>query len=326
MILPKFDYFSPHSLGEAVEWLSGHVEEGVAILGGGTDLLVNLRGKAIPDGHKPRCQQHRTGPWHARLLKTEKPAWLLALSRIPELKNISQEGDRIRVGSMVTHAQLERSPVIQAHLSGLADGAAQLGSPLCRNRGTYGGNLCNARPASDTSIPTLALNGELVLVSVRGERIVRHQDFVVAPGETVIRADEILKEVIFKIPSEPAASAYLKLANRKALEIAVVGAAAAVVFDGAKPGKAVVKDAKLALAAVAPKPLLVPEAGDLLVGRELNVDSAKEAARVASTAARPITDHRASAEYRKCMIEVIVRRTLMLCLQRMKSATGGAAA
>jgi len=307
--------------------LAEHHGSGVKILGGGTDLLVDVRGKIIPDQHRPRCQEHRDGPWLARYAPTESIEILLALSRITELRGIAVEVNCVRIGAMTTITDLERSPVVRTRLAGLWDGARQLGSPLVRNRGTYGGNLCNARPAADTAIPTLALGGRLVLASIRGERTVDHSDFVTGPGETILEPDEILKEVVFDLANDPAmGSAYLKLSNRKALEIAVVSAAAMVTFNsppaeqgGIKGG--VTKSARIALGAVAPTPLLVPEAGEALVGKELDSQSISEAARIAAGVARPITDHRGGDEYRRMMVEVLVRRVLMSCWERALAGT-----
>ncbi len=327
MRLPQFDYYSPRDLPEALDWLAEHQAQGVRVLAGGTDLLVDIRGKVIPDGHRPRCQQHRSGPWSARIVSSEPTDCLIALSRIPELRGISLDGHHLRIGAMVTIAELERSPVIRELLSGLSDGAAQLGSPLVRNRGTYGGNLCNARPAADTAIPTLSLAGKLVLASKRGERTVDHDDFVTGPGETVLEADELLKEIIFDLPDNTHGSAYIKLANRKALEISVVGAAAALTFEPMKPnaggrgsGKTMmIEEAWIALGSVAPKPLLITEAGEYLKGKEFNRQTAAEAARIAAETARPITDHRGGLEYRKMMVEVLVRRALNRCRDRALS-------
>ncbi len=327
MVLPRFDYHSPTSLQEAVEWLSKYKKDGVRILAGGTDLLVNMRSKIIPDGHRPRCQQHRVGPWQARHAPTMEVKWLLALSRIRELQFIREEGNLVRIGCMTTHSDIEKSLLIRERLSGLWDGASQLGSPLCRNRGTYGGNLCNARPASDTSIPTMALNGRLVLASVRGERTVDHRDFVTGPGQTVIEPDEILKEVVFELPESTKGesgrytSGYIKLGNRKSLEIAVVGAAAAVKFSAFNGNIGKVENASIVLASVAPTPLLVKEASNLLIGRELTTERISEAARTASRAAKPITDHRGSAHYRTMMIEVLVKRVLNRCIERALSGS-----
>ena len=325
MRLPQFDYHAPGNLVDALNWLRDNEHLNVRILAGGTDLLVDIRSKAIPDGHRPRCQEHRSGAWHAHSSPPAEIDYMLALSHIPELKGISLDGNRLRIGSMTTITELEDSVDIRTKLSALSDGAAQLGSPLVRNRGTFGGNLCNARPAADTAIPTLALSGKLVLVSAHGERTVEHDNFVIGPGESVIKPDEILKEVIFDLPDNPSTSAYIKLANRKALEISVVGAAVALTFernnsspgsiDVARFGKVI--NARIALGAVAPKPLLIPDAGEALIGRELTDETIKEASRIASKKARPITDHRGSAEYRRMMVEVLVRRALGRCRERM---------
>lgn len=285
------------------------------VLGGGTDLLVDLRDKVIPDVHNPRCQEHRCNTRTDRSTQVKPPEFLLSLSHITELRGIRLEGNKIIIGAMTTISDLERSPLIKEKLSGLHDGAWQLGSPLVRNRGTYGGNLCNARPAADTAVPTMALGGRLILVSKRGTRTVEHDDFVLGPGKTVLIPDEILKEIIFDLPDAQSGSAYIKLANRKALEISVVGAAASV---NIKDGKVI--SARIALGAVAPKPLLVPEASELLINKELTDGNIAKAAKTASKRAKPITDHRGGAEYRKAMVEVLVKRALMICRKRASGA------
>ncbi len=315
MILPKFDYIAPQTIEEAVKWLAKYKNAGVKILAGGTDLLVDMRGKAIPDSHHARCQQHSARPWQARDSLKDSVKTLVALSRIKNLRRIDAGDAKIRIGSMTTLTDLERSELIRYRLPALWDGARQLGSPLVRNRGTIGGNLCNARPAADTAIPTLALNGRLRLVSAKGERTVDHAEFVTAPGQTIMKEDEILTEIEFDLPDDSYSSAYIKLANRKALEISVVGAAAVVKFG--KDNK--IENARIALGAVAPKPLYIPEAGEALIGKEFNIENVTEAAQIAAKIAKPITDHRGGKEYRKLMVEVLVRRALLICHRRFTS-------
>ncbi|MCF7809775.1 xanthine dehydrogenase family protein subunit M [bacterium] len=315
MRLPKFDYLSPTSLTEALEIMGGYKNRRLKLLGGGTDLLVDLRDKVILDVHNPHNQEHRCHIKPVQSAFNEPPEYLLSLSRIADLRGIRSEGNKIIIGAMTTITDLERSDIVKKKLSGLHDGAWQLGSPLVRNRGTYGGNLCNARPAADTAIPTMALGGKLVLISKRGERTVEHDDFVLGPGNTIIMPDEILKEIIFDLPDVQYGSAYIKLANRKALEISVVGAAASVIIkDG------IVISARITLGAVAPKPLLVPEAGQLLLDRELTDDNIEKAAKTASKKAKPITDHRGGATYRTSMVEVLTKRALMICRARALNA------
>lgn len=337
MNLPSFDYVAPRGLGEALEWLHEHLGEPVKVLAGGTDLLVDLRRKVIPESHRPRRREPGDGTpsllpphfvgadghWIARAADDfHVPLTLMALSRIPELRGIRAGADGIHIGAMTTLADLEDSEIVRDRLGGLGDGAAQLGSPLVRNRGTYGGNLCNARPAADTAIPTLALGGHLRLRSVRGERTVAMDDFITGPGETISQPDELLTEVVFPVEGlgnsgEPAGemltgSGYIKLANRKSLEIAVVGAAAWVAMGEDER----VVAARVALGAVAPTPLLAVPAGESLIGRRLDAAAVSEAARIAAEYARPITDHRGCREYRQQMIAVLVRRVLMRCRAR----------
>ncbi len=312
MILPDFKYHAPESLNEAVEWLAVNHFKGVGILAGGTDLLVMMRGRAIPFGHMPTKHSYDSNIWKAKPALRYTPNWVMSITRIPGLKEIKVENNQLRIGPLVTHNQLEQSPLIQQHAQGLAESAAILGSPLCRNRGTYGGNLCNARPASDTTIPTLALGGKLKLLSVRGERIVDHVDFVTAPGKTIIEPDEILVEIYFDLPENPRFSSYIKLGNRKALDIAVVGVAAAVEMNGSE----IIRNSSIALASVAPKPIRIDKASQAINGKELNSETAQVAARIARDEIKPIDDQRGSAQYRYRMVEELVERALMNCLDR----------
>jgi aerobic carbon-monoxide dehydrogenase medium subunit len=306
-MLPKFDVLQPKSLQEACALLQEHGPQGVAVLGGGTDLLVNLRVPIIPE-HLPRGKHSRPLPKAIEKI----PAWLLALSRIPELRGITEAEGHIAIGAMTTLTEVAASPLVREKLSALAGGADNLGSPLVRNRGTLGGNLCNARPAADTLIATVALSGQLELHSVRGVRTVPAEDFARAPGKTVIAPDEILARIIYPIPTGKSGSAFYKLANRKALEIAVVNVASALTLD--EKGK--ISQARIALGAVAPTPILAVKAAQSLIGQKPSAKLFAEAGKIAATECKPITDHRGSAEYRVDMVEVLVRRVLGNCLNR----------
>jgi carbon-monoxide dehydrogenase medium subunit len=319
MRLPPFNYFSPTRLEEALAWLHEHADESVKILAGGTDLLVDLRRKVIPPSHRPpRDYNPAAGRWVTQAPEEFRPPLtLMALSRTPELRGIRELPDGIHIGAMTTIRELEESDLVRERLGGLHDGAAQLGSPLVRNRGTYGGNLCNARPAADTAIPTVALGGRVILKSIRGERNLLLDDFITGPGVTLRERDELLTEIVFPFNTDnpsatPCASGYIKLANRKSLEIAVVGAAAWILFGEEER----VVSARIALGAVAPKPLLTIPAAESLVGCRLDAPAIAEAARIAAEYAKPISDHRGSREYRARMVEVLVRRVLCRCRAR----------
>jgi carbon-monoxide dehydrogenase medium subunit len=300
-MLPKFDVLQPRSLAEACALLKEHAARGAVILAGGTDLLVNLRLPVIPD-HLPRGKNSRPLP----KVYDRPPAWLIALSRLPELRGISETDDAIAIGAMTTLTDVADSPLVREKLTALAEGAANLGSPLVRNRGTLGGNVCNARPAADTLVASVALGARLELHSSRGVRTVPVEEFATAPGKTVIAPDEILARIVYPIPAGKSGSAFYKLANRKALEIAVVNVASALSRDS----KGKIVQARIALGAVAPTPILAKQAAQSLIGQKPSAGLFAKAGRIAATECQPITDHRGSAGYRSEMVEVVVRRTL----------------
>ncbi len=320
MSLPQFELFRPNSLAEALQWLDSNKDRNGKVLAGGTDLLVDIRYEIIPSGHRPPLAKPAEGIWRARHTPKPCPEALCALWNIPELKGISSDGSRIQIGAMTTITELERSSIVKEKLGGLYDGAFQLGSTLVRNRGTYGGNLCNARPAADTAIPTLALGGKLTLVSVRGRREVDHAEFTLAPGETIMQRDEILSRISFEFDWLGAdyqiGSSYIKLAQRKSLEIAVACCATMAALDES----GVVNSIRVALGAVAPTPILVEGVNKLAMGKRLTPALISTIARASADFARPISDHRGSLEYRKQMVEVLVRRSLSLSMHRVRKA------
>ena len=221
----------------------------------------------------------------------------------------------MKIGALTTITDIERSLEIREHWTALYDGAAGLGSPLVRNRGTIGGNIANARPAADTAVPTIALGGELTLQGPSGERKVPAKDFHRGPGLSVIKPDEILTEVRFPQPLPCSGSAYYKLANRKALEISTVGVAVWLALE--EPGGAV-KDVRVALGAVGPTPILAESVKDVLVGKVADEQILKKAAEAVAGDARPIDDHRGAAWYRVQMVELLTFRLLSDVLKRIR--------
>lgn len=305
----------PQTLDEACELLARHAPEGAAALAGGTDLLVDIRLPIIPQ-HLPRCQgcDPKTGLPQKALEKT--PPCLIALSRIPELRGITMlPGGEIAIGAMTTITEVCESALVRQRLTALAEGGEHLGSPLVRNRGTLGGNICNARPAADGLIPALALAAKLELRSVRGARTVSIENFVTGPGKTVREADEILSRIVFPAYDGKTGSACIKLANRKALEIAVVNVATVLTLNSG--GK--IAAARIAMGAVGPTPILAIKAGKFLRGKEPMRENFEKAGKIAAGECKPITDHRGSALYRVEMVPVLVRRTLSLSGTRIGS-------
>ncbi len=340
MILPRFDVLVPRTVAEACDMLVDHAEEGVRLLAGGTDLLVDLRRPIIPQ-HVPRCDGCPTHP-EGNILSTIpcgppdsdplmasegsirrtlgdpqalSPAYLVSLHQLGELKRVEKRKDGgLRIGALTTMREIERSPLIRDGWTALAEGADSLGSPLVRNRGTLGGNIANARPAADTAVPTTALGGTLTLQGPSQARTVAAEDFPRGPGLSVIKPDEILTAVDFPPPLPNSGSAYYKLANRKALEISTVGVAVWLAL--AEPGGPVA-DVRGGLGAGGPTPILSESVRDVLIGNVPDEKTLLKAARAVAGDARPIDDHRGSAWYRVRMVELLTLRLFKLVLKRL---------
>ena len=308
-MLPKFEIFRPDTVEEACRLMSEYADKRIVIVAGGTDILVDIRRKIIPT-HLPRCKGCAT-----RIIEpVEPPSFLVSLSKIEQLGQIMEydSGD-IHIGPLVTITELAESPLVREKLPALADGADNLGSPLVRNRGTIGGNVCNARPAADTLIPSSALNCELTLTSAKGERKVGINDFILGPGKTICQLDEILTDIKFPAFPQKSSSACIKVANRKSLEISVVNVASVLTLDDS--GKMVYS--RISMGAVGPKPMLAVKTAEFLREKTPSEKIFTEAGNIASTECKPINDHRGGAEYRLEMVRVLVRRTLKKALDRI---------
>ena len=218
----------------------------------------------------------------------------------------------MRIGALTTIVEIERSPEIRKYWQSLANGADNLGSPLVRNRGTLGGNIANSRPAADMLVPTIGLGGMLQLQSSKGERTVAARDFPRGPGITQIKPDEILIAVTYPPPVPNSASAYYKLANRKALDISVVGVSVWIVLETVG---GIISDLRIALGAVGPTPIVAESARAILIGKIPNEALFNCAAEAAGHEARPIDDHRGSANYRLQMVKLITLRLLKLAYE-----------
>lgn len=280
-------YAAPRTTAEAVDLLHG--EPGSRVIAGGTDLVVAAR-----NGKHPL------------------PESLVAVHRIPELARQREVDGGLELGALTSHAWLERSPLVRTRWSALADAAAMIGSPATRATGTLGGNLMNASPAMDLGSPLLVLDATVELGSARGSRTLSVAELLAGPGRTTAAPDELLTAVRVPELAPHTGSAYVRLEHRKAMEIAIVGAAAVV---GIRPD-GLIATARLALTAVAPTCLRVPAAEALLTGRRPDADAFTEAATAAAAVAQPITDVRAGADYRRAMTSVVVTRALTSAVRR----------
>lgn len=250
----------------------------------------------------------------ARQGKAPLPGALVAIDRIAALQGVRPaSGGGLTIGALSTHADLETDAHIVGGYTALADGSALVGSPATRHVGTIGGNVMNASPAMDTGAPLVVLGASVELSSTSGTRTVAIGDLWTGPGRTSARPDELCTAVVLPARAARSGSAYLRLEYRRAMEIAVVGAAASVTLadDGSLAAIAV------ALTAVAPTIIAVDCAA--FTGRAIDDALLADVAAAASERAVPISDLRASDKYRRHTVGVMARRAVAAAAER---ATG----
>lgn len=284
-------YSAPTSLAEAVALL-GADGATARVLGGGTDLLIQLRAGTCPARH------------------------LVDVKRIAELGVLEADAARgVRIGAAVPCYRVAEHPGLRAMLPGLAEAAALIGSTQIQSRATLGGNLCNGSPAADTTPALIACGAVAVLRGAAGQREVPVEGFVSAPGQTALRPGELLVELRIATPPPATADCYQRLIPRSEMDIAVVGVGASVTLDGD-----VCSAARIALGAVAPVPLVAADAARQLVGRPIDAGALGRAARAATALARPISDKRGPADYRREIVGVLVRRVVAEAARRAHAA------
>ena len=280
MYMPDFEYHAPKTLTDACVLLDELGEKAI-VLGGGSDILHKMK-----NGHLT--------PDHVVSLKN--------MTHLTEIRH--EEGRGVVIGALVTPHGVYTSKLLQEKYLSLPMASHEMGNPQVRNRGTVGGNICNASPLADLPPLLIALNASVKVVEYAGERIVPLEDFICGPGKTLIKRDEILAEVI--IPDQSATgSTYIKFGLRKAGALAVVGVAVAVTVQDN-----VLVDARIVMGAVAPVPMRAKDAEAKLKGQTITDTLLEQAADLAAAECKPITDLRGSAEYRREMIRVLTRRAL----------------
>lgn len=280
--MKPFEFHLPQTLDEALEIL-GKYGEDAKIIAGGTDVVPKLKGRVFDPKH------------------------IVDISRIPELKHLDyDETTGLHVGAAITLKTLEKSDVVKSVYPALFQGSSSIASTQIRNSGTLLGNVCNAVPSADSIPSLLALGAEAKIVSKEGERIVPLEKFFTGVCRTVVKPDEIVVEIHVPVPAKGSKSVYFSQTARRALDLAIVGvAASAVVEDG------VCKDIKIGLGAVAPTPIRAYEAEKMLIGQKLTEELIDQAAECAGYKdCSPITDMRATREYRQDMVRVHARNAI----------------
>lgn len=287
--LKSFEYFEPRTVEEVVRILFMYGGE-AKVLAGGVDLVPKMRKRQI----QPKC--------------------LVSIQRIPGIDYIEGDGaEGLRIGALTSLRSIELSPAIQKDYELLHEAIHQIASIQVKNMGTAVGNLCVATPASDIALPLLVLGAKLRIVGLTQERNVPIEKFFIGVGQTVLQPSEIVTEVL--LPSPPAATggAFLKLV-RTATDVAKVNVAVTVtVTDG------ICQDVKIALGSVAPTPIRANKAEEALKGKKLDQETIAEAAETAAEETKPIDDIRSTAEYRKEVTKVLVRRAIEKASKRAKA-------
>lgn len=234
-----------------------------------------------------------------------KQEYLVDLSLIPELNGVTEETDHVSIGSTTTHSQVLASRVVEARIPALRDACGILGSIQIRNRGTVGGNLCNASPAADTAPPLLVHAAEACIGSLRETRWIHLAAFFAGPKKTVLHRDEVLVGVRVPIPPGSSGSSFQRIGRRAGFCLSIVNCASYLERDEDN-----VKKARIAVGSVAPTPLLIEKAEGVLNGKKMTEKLIEEAGRVCAESVNPIDDVRGSAEYRRDMTAVLAKRTL----------------
>lgn len=280
--LPKFNYLAPRTIEETLSLLSQYKGR-AKVMAGGTDLVPKLKRREI-----------------------RAPEYVIDLKGVPNLDYIKYEEDKgLKLGALATIRAVATSAIIQDKFSILFQAANSMASVQVRNRGTLAGNICNAVPSADTAPALLTIEAKVKLISPKGERFVNAEDFFVGPGETVLNDDEILGEI--QVPNIPPQSrgVYLKLTPRRSMDLAIVSVAVVLISD-----EGICKDIRIALGAVSPTPIRAKKAETAIKGQMLHDELVTKAAQIAAEECHPISDHRASAEYRAEMVRVLVKRTI----------------
>ena len=283
------DYATPHSVREAVDLLN-EADGRARIMAGGTDLLVQLRAGAhdldlVVDG-----------------------------KGIPELNELSYDPvNGLTIGAAVPCYKIYGNAAVRQAYPGLIDTASLIGGTQIQGRASLGGNLCNASPSADSIPVMIALKGVAHIAGPDGNRDVPIEEFCTFVRQTVLQRGEMLVSLHFPPPVAGSGAHYLRFIPRNEMDIAVAGAGVSVVLDNGN-----IKEARVALASVAPTPLFVVAAGEAIAGKPANEDTVRIASAIARDAAKPITDMRGTIEYRTHLCEVLTRRALNKAIERAK--------
>ncbi len=286
-----FEYLRPSTIAEACEMKDKYGERG-KYWAGGTDLLLQ---------------------WQQGVVSLD---YCIDLSFIPELSYIRQGSDAVSIGSLTTISSIETSSELDRSLSIIMEAAAELATPQLRNTATIGGNICRAAPSADMAPPLLVLGTEIKLASSAGERWLPLDEFFLGLNNTALEENELLVEIKVPVRSANTAACFLKV-GRTVVDIAIVNMSAGMTMDD----NSILSDVKIAFGAVAPTPLRITPAEQMLLGADISTINNKMIDKVSDRVAseiKPITDVRGTMEYRREISRVLTKRAIDRNIQALK--------
>lgn len=286
MVLPQFEYLAPKTLGEACNLLL-ELGKGAKVMAGATDLIPPMRDKAFTADY------------------------LIDIKNIPGLDYLEyDEKEGLKIGALTKLRTIETSALVKEKNPAVAHAAKVVASTQIRAKGTLVGNICNASPSCDSGPNLLAQGAKVLVQGPNNPREIKIEDFFLGVKKTSLEPGEIVTGVVIPPLAENEHAAYIKHAVRKAMDLAIIGVAVKI-----KVEEGVCTDAKIALGAVATTPIRAPKAEEILIGKELTDEVIEEAAVAAMESCNPISDIRASKEYRKAMIRVFTKRAIKQALE-----------
>jgi len=284
--MERRSFYSPGTIVDALRLLD---ETGGRIIAGGTDVIPQMRDGRFQSQHQ------------------------IDMTRITELRFIDDDGGVIRIGSLTTHDDIVRSSLLQREAAALVQASSLIGAPQTRNRGTLGGNIGNASPAGDTLPPLLVVNASVHLVSLNDERTIQLSEFLRGPSQTAMAAGELIHHIRFERLREGTGTVFHRLGSRAGMAISIASTAIALRLDE----NGIVKDARIALGAVAPTAIRCPKTEATLMTQKYSEDLIRASAEAAAQECSPIDDVRATTAYRRRAVEHLVRRALHNFLEKI---------
>ena len=290
-LMGAYAYEAPSNLSDAISLLDEHAKEGrrAQLLAGGTDLLVQMRSV------------------------DNTPRTIIDIKKLAETNRLEINGEEIFIGSAIASAELYENEELKGLLPGLLEASDLIGSTQIQGRATMGGNLCNSSPAGDSIPAMMAVGAVCEVAGPDGSREISVEEFVTGVGTNILSESEILLGLKIKRPASNSRDAYLRFIPRTEMDIAVASCGVSVTMDGNQ-----CVQARVAIGAVAPTALLVPEAADALVGSELEEAALLAAGEACTNASSPISDKRGTAEYRRKVVAVLCRRATAIAAERAK--------